>query len=235
MADKAVDFGAVDTFSLGAGFEPQSNNTPITKEVGRVLDENGDLAAQTTFGTKTEKSVSYKYTGADLDADFTLKLGEVVAGYHIDSISFKFASQEAVGIDITGHNHAENAHAVGAAGDFDGYELALTALIGDAMAGWGVPANLPMANSDTDCDCIGVSLNYALTHKDNNGGAGTHWVGTDADGRVDGDMTFISTPTLISTGFTLPNTAESQGNQDHEGATVQWSYDTALVRTVVAE
>ncbi len=237
MADKAVGLGATDIWALGADFACQDTSGSTgdqSQDIVTVLDGDGDQAAQTGFENKTEFRASYKYTGTDLASDLAVKIGEIVESKFIDNISIKFETRAAVTVDISGHQHDTNPHVTGATGTFDGFDMILSTLIGSSVAGWGVPDDKPLVNSDTDSIVTSMTLNFILEHIDDDDGvAGAHWVGSTINGHVECDMEFLGEPTLVTTGWLQASKGPSEGNQKHDTFSYKFVYGTALAATVV--
>lgn len=218
MADRTVDRQASDLFSLGANFKAQKSTSNQRSDIVEALDTVGDIQAQTTRDTRTEYEAVYHYVGTDLATDLALKLGRVANDILVDRIVLRFAEKEPVTVEIAGHNHAANAHAVSVTpGEFDGFELGLSELLGSSVAGWDVPADKPFANSSADSDQVALDLTFEAEHTDVQGHDGGHFAGASYRGIVILEATFLGAPTLTpGEGWITEAANDEDGNQDFD-------------------
>lgn len=231
MADKVVTYNAVDVLSLGANFGAVSNGDTEQHEVIDRLKSDGELHSKVRFNQIDSKPVTYEYLGSDLAADLTAKLGQVVNSEKVTGITLTFRHKQAIQIAIECHNHPTNAHAAGTTGEFDGYGLELSTLIGAGVA-YGMPTGgKPWANSNTNASQIGLTLRYSCQHDEREGDTGEHFTSHDSNGQVEATAEFLGNPTLTTTGWTIATDDDQKSRQNAQGVTVTGS--KGLTRTVV--
>lgn len=220
MADASIDLQGIDTFGLGAQFEPQSGSKSTKWKVSDRKSKIGDTKEIVSKGESYEWSQDYEYNGADLATDLTVKLAEVTGddGILLEEVSITFAESAPVKISLKGHNHKENPHeGVCLSGDTaTGIALDLAAIIGDGVGGWDVPANMPFANSDVDSSAVGLSLSFKVDHTDKPGYNGEHLVGVCMNPMVTASVDYVGSPTLTTTGWVVESDETGQSNQDFD-------------------
>lgn len=222
MSDAAVGFGATDLFNLGANFKCQNSNSEETSEVLSFADANGHGAMLDNCNTTTRHKASYTYSGTDLATDLAINIAKVHNSILVDKVSIRCQAKQPATIDIEGHQHSNNAHAASVTpGDFDGYDMDLSALIGAAFAGKHIPATLPMANSADDAACIGLTLDFSAEHADVENEDGDHHFGRSHSGVLQVTEEFVGAPTLTTTGFTVESDTDADQNRDGDRNTVR--------------
>lgn len=92
-------FSAISTGLVLIG----SSKTPVAKSVAEALDENGDVAEHTIYGADDifDVSCEYEIHAASFDSG-TLKLGEIVAGTAVSSITITTSNGAWPKVSISG-------------------------------------------------------------------------------------------------------------------------------------
>lgn len=225
MADKAVDFEPQDLFNLGGSFVAKASSTTTDQEttVERKSSDGKTIAEFCQFGGMTRYSATYEYGGADLVTDFVAKLAQIVNSIAIDTIRLTLGAQAIVQIQIDGHNHDSNAHAAPApaSGLFDGYNLALSGLIGAAQGSCGInDGDKPFSNSDGDSDLVSLTINFTCNHVDEFGSDGEHFAGDWFAGKVEVNAEYVGAPTLTTTGWTVRPQETAEGSEQADKFTI---------------
>lgn len=232
MADASVDKQASDLFSLGSNFKAQSSSSRTRKDVAEALDALGGITDRDESNERSEYNAVYHYVGSDLATDFTGKVGEVLNSIKSDRVLMRFRPQQAVEVEIGGHNHAQNAHvAASQSGDYGGFDLDLANLLPATHDGWDVPDGYPFANSNADATQIGLTLVFEVDHLDEVDAGGDHHVGGDSRGRVTAEIEFLDVPTLTTTGWNVDRNEPIDSNQGFDRTLVAAS--KALTRTTL--
>lgn len=107
MADFA---NAASAFGTLTGWEAQNGGDPtITKTRGSALGANGDECRHTDHSVK--ETVSCDYVADDAQDSATIpKYGEILNGYHIDSVHVEWSPQDFPKLKVTGHRHDGENH-----------------------------------------------------------------------------------------------------------------------------
>lgn len=174
MAGSNGFFEASSPFGTLTGWTPQTGGTKnVTKQYATVLDEEGNFAAGQNYDEKEEMSCTYKAgaSGATIPS-----VGDILNGYHVDSVSVTFSQNDFVQMTVTGHKHT----GTGAAVDSGCRKYAPS--IG-TVGGFGCPSSIgPFTLGE---QAVGIrSIQYSLqtNHVDELDGAGKHFKGDNYDG-----------------------------------------------------
>lgn len=237
MASATPGFGGVDIFNLGSNFEPQSgDNGSTSQDVAEVLDENGDLVGGCTniHSQMLNYSATYFYCGSDLDTDFTLKIGQVIDNGSVDilitAIDINFSNDQVPEIVMTGKNSVGgNSLEPATTGNFDGYNMDLTTIIGNSVGGIGIPTIFTNSNANADEQSAGLS--YTLNEVTTFDSSGVHFATNVNDGRVTASISYIGVPTLTTTGWTISDPLTQEvGNTEQNSSSI--TAFKGLARTV---
>lgn len=203
--DPASPFGAL------AGWEVQSGGDPAkTKQQEVDLDKTGDFLASDSYDARSTVSATYKpnvRTGGG--SMYLPSVGEVLGGYHVDSISLAFSQTASPVLTVNGHKHDDGN------GHVDGETNTYTSTLNFIVQGIGVPASI--SNTETEPSVIfkletlaeiGLrSLAYGLscTHNDELDGGGEHLAGENHDGIETLEVEFTG-GAVKDTDYTLDST-----------------------------
>jgi len=200
MADATVALEATNLFSLSANFNTSASSTSEGSTAVNVMDEVGNVACETIITDITNYTQSASYCGSDFMTDigtFLTKFGDVQNSKVVTGLTINMTAGGYVTIDITGHNHAENAHAAGLTlgyadvSDFLPHEATEAFISWD---GFGIPADYDItvgANSSSSS----ASVTFAMNHVDQTDENGDHLVGKNITPRCELSMDFVGIPT----------------------------------------
>jgi len=216
MADATVGWEPSDLFGVNADFNEQSSSSITTHESAMARDKDGNVECEASgLNTTTEHQVSYHYcaTSPDILAAFGAFLtafGQIESSKVITQITVNFSAGEYATVDITGHNHAENAHTSQDSAD-------MTSGSGDLIpssAGFGVPtwAGMTLGANSTP---VTATLTCTIEHLDRIDEAGNHFVGRNLTPKAELTLEFIGTPSVAAlTGWTIDSEGPSDSIDD---------------------
>jgi hypothetical protein len=214
---------ATNLFGFGGNFNPQSSNSDLRKDQANIMDATGNNECETMVNERTEYTNSLAYCNATPDiktdlATLLTKFGDVHDSKKVDSMTINFEKGAYATIDISGHNHTDNAHVAGLG---DGYCDASAAI--PAGSGFGVPDwGITMGDNATP---ISASVVFSGNHIDREGTDGNHWEGKTTTYKAELTLTIEGVPTDITataieadaTGWTVDSINATDGNQDFDG------------------
>lgn len=219
MADKSVDLGGSNLFGLGANFHAQSSESPHQRDASNILDASGNVECETMINNRTEYTNNFAYCNAtpDIKTDLATILttfGAVADSKLQTATTINFSAGEYATVDITGHNHDNNAHSASVAGVAD-----VSAAV-PAGAGFGVPDFGLTVGADSTP--ISASIAFSLNHIDENDANGEHWVGKNTTVRAELNLELLGLPTSQTvaaietdlTGWTVDTNGPADGNQE---------------------
>jgi len=235
MADKSVDIGGSDLFSLGTTqFNVQTSSSPHARDAANMLDAAGNNECETMINNMTNYSANYAYCNAtaDIKSDLGTLLtafGTVLDGKLPTALNIQFAFGEYATLDYTGHNHDDNEHTLAVCGVAD-----VSAAV-PALAGFGVPDfGLTVGDNSTPTS---ASISFSYNHIDAPGTDGEHWAGTNTTFRAELSLELLGIPTSITvaqietdlSGWTVDTNGGTDGNQnlDHFVITAHRFFDLA--------
>ena len=219
MAEATVGFEATNLLGLHANFQTTASGINVVETNVQVMDEVGNVECETNIADITNYTQSASYCGSDFVADlgtFLTQFGDAQTGVdQVDSpltavvteLTINMSAGEYVTIDITGHNHDENAHAAGEAlgyadlSDFLPHE-ATEAF--NAWDGFGVP-DFGITTGD-NASPSSATVTFSMNHIDQIDEDGDHLVGKNITPRCELSMDFVgvptsNTPALLETDF----------------------------------
>jgi len=218
MADKSVEFLAGDLFGLHANFKEQESSTRVTREFSIVKDAYGDKSCETAASNiRTDVTNRYEYCGATIvsDAGTFLSTFGFSGSYAVDSAEFTFSAGQKPGLSVSGHNHADNAHA-----DVwpSGHSLDASGVIAASQGGDGIPALTASTHVITEANdsiVTDMSITLAIEHVDVNGASNEHWAGTSRNCRVDLRISGVGVASDISLGtsWVQDDVADNDSNE----------------------
>jgi len=202
MADATIALEATNIFGLPSGFNTTSSGINVVETNVAVNDEVGNVECQRNIADMINYSQSATYCGTNFVGDITTFLtqfgnaqtGTVTAV--VTGISLSMSAQGYVTIDLTGHNHAENAHAAGLTLGYADVSDFLPHEAGEAFVAWdgfGVP-DFGVTLGD-NASPSGASVTFSMNHVDQMDESGDHLVGKNITPRCELSMDFIGVPT----------------------------------------
>lgn len=165
-------FEASSPFGDFPGWVPQTGgNSSKTYNQAVMLGATGDFHAGADYDQKETISATYKAntTGAKIPA-----VGQVVNGYHIDSVEISWSQTDFVSMTVNGHKHLS--------GTADANCRTYTGTIGD-IGGFGCPSSIgPFAVGKQTVGVRSASYSLACNHVDELDGEGRHFASDNYDG-----------------------------------------------------
>jgi len=225
MADKSVNLGGSNLFGAGAQLFAQTSSSIHTREMANMLDAAGNVECETGISNMTTYENSFAYCKATPDIKTDLgtlltKFGVVADSKAPTALTINFSAGEYATVDITGHNHDNNAHA------WTTTEYADVSAAVPASSGFGVPNfGLTVGANSTP---ISASIAFSLNHIDENDAGGEHWVGTNTTFRAEMTLELLGLPTSQTvaaiesnlTGWTVDTNGGNDGNQELDKFTI---------------
>lgn len=188
MADKAITYGASEGFGAIAGFESKGTNDATSKTRATAHDDKGDEVASTLHDEKQEVSGNYE-CNSDTNT-VPASIGALVNALILTGISINTSSEGYAQLALTGHNHANNAHAD---------SLALrTAVHGIALAKAFGATDFLGGTAGDNASPIAGSVNIQCDHVDQNDADGDHLVGENYNFRVEAKTTWAGVPSVVA-------------------------------------
>lgn len=229
MTDKIVALNATDLYALAGNFNPQGSATSNMLDRSFILDANGNQQCETMINARTEyPTMTYAYCNAvpDIKTDLALfltKFGDVQNSILITQLAINFAMGAYATVDITGHNHAANAHAAGLAIGYADVSAAIP-----ASAGFGVPtlAGVTLGDNATPLSLV---ITFSMTHIDREDEGGGHFVGKNITPIAELTYEFLGVPGTAQpiTDWISDTYGGSDGNSDFDtyGVTAHRYFD----------
>lgn len=238
MTDKVVALEASDLFALGANFHEQGSSSPATRDAANVLDSVGNVQCENMINARTDYTNSFAYCNAVPDIKTDLGTHLTTFGDVFDSkiitqlvINFPGPGQQAT-VDVTGHNHDDNAHATGL-------------LVGRADVSAAVPASSGLGVPNfgltlgVNATPVSATVTFTMNHVEREETTGDHWVGKNITPRAELSLEILGLPTSQTvaaiesdlTGWTVDTNGPSDANQDFDtfAITAHRHFDLATV------
>ena len=219
MADIAIALEASDIFSLGGNFIPQSTTASVAQQHAEMIKANGDYQKYSdVFDVMTSVTANYKFNadtglGAALPSCGALSGSYLITSIRIDTVNIEYPT-----IVVTGHNHANNAHATGAA---QSTEYPIPADIQTILTGaYGAYDFAEL--SGAAIACIRSSYEIRNDHIDQNDATGNHWVGSNVKGMEELSCEYsgnIASPPTIA-GWTVETSDLNDSDEEHDTSSV---------------
>ena len=188
-------FGDTSAFGDLAGWEIQTGPNPSTEtSYANALGRDGDEIRHAGYGAKTSATCTYVSTATS--GSLTLpKVGAILNGYHVDSVSVAYEQTGFPTLTVTGHRHDDGSPDKATRTYSPSVELPAVTL--------GVPSELDGAFSlSASAECGMRSLTYSLTctHVDEMDADGGHLAGENHDGVETLSAEFTGKVTVGSSG-----------------------------------
>lgn len=202
MADAVIDLQASNIFGLNANFNTTSSTTGTATSNVAINDELGNVACQRNISDMISHSQSATYCGSDFVTDlgtFLTQFGTVQSSKIVTGLSIGMSAEGYATIEVSGHQHPDNAHVAGLSIGYADVSDFLPHAIGEAFVSWdgfGVPdfGVTVGANSSP----ASASVNFTMNHIDENDEQGDHLVGKNITPRCELSMDFVGLPTSVT-------------------------------------
>lgn len=167
----SIFFQASDPLKL-TGWKAQTGGAPTDTEQNQVaLGEDGDKIAERGYDKKSAISVSYV---AVLSNAVIPPAGDIVQGWHIDSVTVNWVNNDWAKMTVAAHKHGSADHDATRK-----YEPTI-----GKVGGWGCPTSLGPFTLGANSGCGVRSVSYTLqaNHVDEPNEVGEHLAGNNYDG-----------------------------------------------------
>lgn len=218
--------GATDVFSLGSDWEPQTSSIATALEKATASGADGDIVAETTFGSNKTVSAPYIYVGAETALSAALDAAASAAGAQVGQKPGTYCIT-GISADLTPMGEGKRAVITftgvdGFSADSNIYKPSITV----TLTMGAIPDLL--TNSDADSEC--TSAQYEISAP----------FGTDKD--ADGDILrgktygatetlslgYYGVPTLVTTGW--QQTSDTAEDSNSEYSTTSYSLSKGVTR-----
>lgn len=208
MAEPTILFGASDGFGAITGCELQSDTPNLQSDRARALGASGDEAANNLHNERTEYSATYRIV-SDTNDVADLILGAVVNGRDVTRIHIGTqAGDEYNTVEISGHNHTDNAHADTLK------QVAIADVIGEiAITAYGAVDFLGGTAGDNAALQSG-SITFECQHNDKTDEAGDHLIGENYDAMATAESEWVGVPTTAASGWDVTTKENPVSNTD---------------------
>lgn len=202
MASTINFFNPASPFGTLTGWEVQ-NNTPTTSVTrAQQLGSEGDEIASRTHDAKTSASASYTLKTAS--GCKIPKFGEILGGYHVDSVTINFTNTGFVTMTIAGHKHGASAHPA-----CRKYTGSLTTI----ASNFGCPASPIGVSIPAGAGVRSWTWTLQGNHQDELGSEGNFLAADNYDGNETTDVELCDSGAITaSTGWTITSSSTAQGN-----------------------
>jgi len=222
-------FGATDVFALGTDWEPQSSSITTALEHASASGADGDIVAETTYGTNKQVSCPYVYVGALANLALALDAAYAAAGAHVGQFTGTYIITQ---IEVDLSPMAEGKKPMVTFTGVNGFAASSNIYKASALVLFSPACAIPdiIANSDSDSEL--TSETYTISAQ----------FGTDATklGEIIRGCTFGGVETLALGYFGIPTLATTGWQVTNEPAAEETAtgYSTssyAMTRGVTRE
>ena len=204
MADATVALEAANLFGLHTNFNTSASTTNVAETNVAVNDEVGNVECQRNIADITNYTQSASYCGADFMADigtFLTQFGDFQTIGVVTGLTINMTASGYVTIDITGHQHAANAHSAGLTLGYADVSDFLPHEVAEAFAAWdgfGIPSEYSITVG-SNSSASSATVSFTMNHVDQMDESGDHLVGKNITPRCELSMDFIGVPTSNTT------------------------------------
>jgi hypothetical protein len=195
-------FNPTSPFGALTGWEIQTNNPTTSVTRAQALGSAGDELASKLHDTRTSVSATYVLqtaTGCKIP-----KFGEILGGYHVDTVSISFSNTAFVTMTVTGHKHGSGEHP--ACRTYTGSLTTIASNFGctSTVVGMTIPQDAGVR-----------TMTYTLqgNHQDELGSAGEFLAADNYDGNETVDVELCDSGTIAAiTGWDMTSTNSAFAN-----------------------
>ena len=204
----AAFFNPTSPFGDLTGWAIQTNNPTTSATRAQSLGSAGDELASKLHDTRTSVSATYVLqtaTGCKIP-----KFGEILGGYHVDTVAISFSNTAFVTMTVTGHKHGTGNHP--ACRTYTGSLTQIASNFGcpSTVVGMTIPQNAGVR-----------TMTYTLqgNHQDELGSAGEFLAADNYDGNETVDVELCDSGTITAeNGWDITTASNSLGNTQAETA-----------------
>lgn len=191
-------FNPTTLAGLLTGWEIQTDQITTSRQRAQALGAEGDEIASQLFDQKTTISIPFVATSASAAVP---KAGQIIGGFHIDSVTVNFSNTAFVTMTLAGHKHGSSNHS--ACRTYTGSLTTIGVMFGCPAAPLGF-ATLPTG--------AGVrSYTYTLTtnHVDELGSQGNYLASDNYDGTETAEIELCDTCD-VAADTTIPSDSDER-------------------------
>ena len=184
MAEPTITLGTTSKFGSLTGWVPNSATITTTKDRAVALDGMGDEIASALHNSTTEYTQEFVAAAASAPT-VPPTIGALVGSCILTSIQISTSASDFVKMTLTGHQHADNAHANTLRQKAHGITLS---------SGFGAQDFLGGTAGENAC-VESSTITISVDHTDDVCGAtGNHYAGNNHTGKIEASTTWIGTP-----------------------------------------
>lgn len=212
MAEPTIQFGVSATpFGAPTGWVPKGPAISVVKDRANVLNGIGNEVASQLFNERTEVTQEFEPASASVAPTVPAQIGALLDEVILTGIAISTSATGFVSMTLTGHQHANNAHANTL--QKAAHNISLTKSFG-AQDFFGGTAG---ANADVESS----SINITCQHIDVQNSDGNHLVGENFDGRISGTVTYHGVPSSnAGAGWDVTNVETAENNTGFKMTTI---------------
>lgn len=209
----AAFFNPTSPFGALTGWDIQTNNPTTSATRAQALGSAGDELASKLHDTRTSVSATYVLqtaTGCKIP-----KFGEILGGYHVDTVVISFSNTAFVTMTLTGHKHGASAHPACRT-----YTGSLTTIVSN----FGCPSTVIGMTIPNNAGVRTMTYTLQGNHQDELGSAGEFLAADNYDGNETVDVELCDSGTIAATtgwDMTSTNSAFANNAAQTTSATVE--------------
>lgn len=212
MAEPAIQFGvSASPFGAPTGWVPRGPAISVVKDRVNVLNGIGNEVASKLHNQRTEVTQDFEPASASVAPTIPANIGALLDEVVLTGIAISTSATGFVSMTLTGHQHANNAHADTLKQVAHGVTLSKSFGAIDFFGG----------TAGTDADVESSSINITCQHIDVQDADGDHLVGENFDGRIAGTVTYHGVPSANTDGsWDVTNVETSENNTGFKTTTI---------------
>lgn len=199
-------FNPVSPFGTLTGWEVQTDNPNTTQTRAQALGSDGDEILKRLHDAKTSTSATYILktpTGCKIP-----KFGEILGGYHVDTVSITFSNTAFVQMTLTGHKHGTGAHPACRT-----YTGSLTSI----ASNFGCPSSVLGMSLPAGAGVRSMTYNLGGNHQDELGSEGNFLAAQNYDGNESVDCELCDSGTITAaSGWDMTSVGNTTANNAAE-------------------
>lgn len=210
MASTAAQAFFNPTSLAGAltGWEIQTDQITTQRQRAQALGADGDEIASQTYDARTTVSVPFVATSASAAIP---KAGQIVGGFHIDTVTVNFSNTDFVRMTVQGHKHGSSNHPACRA-----YTGSLTTI----GVLFGCPATPVGVSIPSGAGVRSVTYTLTCNHVDEPGSTGNFLAADNYDGSETVEVELCDTGDISAAqGWDLVDDGHARGNTVAEAST----------------
>ena len=204
----AAFFNPTSPFGDLTGWAIQTNNPTTSVTRAQALGSAGDELASKLHDTRTSVSATYVLqtaTGCKIP-----KFGEILGGYHVDTVVISFSNTAFVTMTVTGHKHETSDHPV--CRTYTGSLITIA-------SNFGCPSTLVGLQIPSGAGVRSYTWSLQGNHQDELGSAGEFLAADNYDGNETVDVELCDSGTITAeNGWDITTASNSLGNTQAETA-----------------